>query len=102
MTESLSDLYVRLNTESGKVLWPEIQRFFARGLVQVVSQRADLLEIAVAIASDHRAKVEAWMASGDLIKASTEDARSWQETEPVFWAVVAAPWVLVQEVEKGQ
>jgi hypothetical protein len=101
MAESLSDLCVRLNAETGKVLWPEIQRLFARGLVQVVSQRADLLEIAVAIASDHRDKVETWMADGDLSKASTEDARSWQEADPVFWAVVAAPWVLVQEIKEG-
>jgi len=31
-------------------------------------------------------------------RASTEDAIVWNAQQSQFWAVVAAPWVLIQEV----
>jgi len=35
----------------------------------------------------------------DLIgRATTEQALDWQQRQVSFWAVVTAPWVLVQEV----
>lgn len=98
MTESLDELRARLNVQTGKLSWPEIQRHFARGVVLVVAQQADLLEIAAAIINDDQAAVGDVMENGALSRASLEDARSWQEKDPLFWAIVAAPWVLVQEV----
>ncbi len=100
MTESLEKLRTKLNTQTGKVLWPEIQRCFARGVVLVVAHHADLLKIAADIVRDNQAVVEDCLAVGELKRASIEDARSWQERDPLFWAVVAAPWVLVQEIEE--
>lgn len=100
MTKSLDELSAKLNTQTGKVLWPEIQRHFARGVVLVVGRQADLLSIAADIIRDNQAVVEDILANGDLKKASIEDARSWQESDPLFWAVVAAPWVLIQEIKE--
>ena len=99
MTESLEKLRTKLNMQTGKILWPEIQRCFARGVVLVVAHHADLLKIAADIVHDNQAVVEDCLAVGELKRASIEDARSWQKREPLFWAVVAAPWVLVQEIK---
>jgi hypothetical protein len=99
MTESLEKLRAKLNTQTGKILWPEIQRCFARGVVLVVDHHADLLKIAADIVHDNQAVVEDCLAAGELKRASVEDARSWQKRDPLFWAVVAAPWVLVQEIK---
>ena len=99
MTESLEKLRTNLNMQTGKILWPEIQRCFARGVVLVVDHHADLLKIAADIVHANQAVVEDCLAAGELKRASVEDARSWQKRDPLFWAVVAAPWVLVQEIK---
>jgi hypothetical protein len=97
MTEPSELLRARLNAETGRLRWPELQRHFARGALLKVAPSLDLVVVAVAIARDDRAAVEAWLGAGELSRASDADALDWLERDPVFWAVVAAPWVLVQE-----
>lgn len=98
MDETDSDLRTRLNAETGKLQWPELERHFARGVVIKVDVSLDLIEVAAAVAEDDKPRVEAWMNSGVVAHPSTEDAKQWLERQPDFWAVVVAPWVLVQEV----
>lgn len=97
MTEPAELLNAKLNAETGRLRWPELQRHFARGAVLKVGPNLDLVAVAVAIAQDDQAAVAGWLGSGALSRASDADARDWLERDPVFWAVVAAPWVLVQE-----
>jgi len=98
MDEADTDLHTRLNAEKGKLVWPELERHFARGVVIKVAPALDLIEVAVAVAEDDKRKVEAWMSSGDVSHPDMDDAKDWVERQPDFWAVVVAPWVLVQEV----
>jgi hypothetical protein len=74
-----------------------LQPFFARGALLQVSGDADLVEVALAVAEDDRSKVATWMNGGQLSKMSVEQAQDWVERDPDLWAVVVAPWVLVQE-----
>lgn len=97
MDEADIDLRTRLNAETGKLVWPELERHFARGVVIRVDPSLDLIDVAVAVAEDDKVKVEAWMNAGMVSHPSLEDAREWVERQPDFWAVVVAPWVLVQE-----
>ncbi|MBI5331444.1 MAG: DUF2288 domain-containing protein [Betaproteobacteria bacterium] len=90
-------LRAKLNGETARLAWPELQRHFARGVVIRVAPDLDLVEVAVAVAQDRRAEVETWMAQGRVARASSEDAIAWNERRRELWAVVAAPWVLVQE-----
>jgi len=85
-----------LNTQTAKIEWEELQRHFARGVVIKVAPELDLVNVASQIIADDKAAVEAWMASGQLANASDDDARTWTKSQPTFWAVVVAPWVLVQ------
>lgn len=98
MDELEPDLRSRLNSETGKLLWPELERHFARGVVVAVAQELDLVEVAHAMARDDKAALAAWLESGQVARASTEQAGDWQQRQPTFWAVVVAPWVLIQEV----
>jgi hypothetical protein len=98
MTEAADLLHAKLNAETAKIAWPELQRHFARGAVLMVAPGLDLVEVAVRIAADDRQAVEGWLRTGGLARASDADAQDWQLRQPLFWAVVAAPWVLVQEV----
>jgi len=56
------------------------------------------VEVALHIARDDRPGIEAWLAAGQIQHASSDNARDWHDRDARFWAVVTAPWVLVQEV----
>lgn len=98
MTEQDALLHARLNAETGQIGWAELQRHFARGAVIKVAQGMDLVAVAMAISRDERAQVAAWIEAGQVQHASDADALAWHECQSRFWAVVAAPWVLVQEI----
>ncbi|VXC57059.1 conserved hypothetical protein [Pseudomonas sp. 8Z] len=97
MTEQTSTLYAKLLGETAAITWQELQPFFARGALLWVEGRQDLVAVAEAVASDDQAKVAQWMAQGVLGKLEDSQAESLQAREPQLWAVVVAPWVLVQE-----
>lgn len=91
-------VYAKLNGETAHLGWNELQRHFARGVVIKVAPHADLVAVATTFARDDATQVQAWMTQGILAAASDTDALRWLESKQVFWAVVAAPWVLVQEI----
>jgi len=94
-------LRVRLNGETARYRWNELQRFFAAGSVIAVSDRLDLIDVAVGIARDDKAAVAAWMANQQLGQVSDRQALAWLERDAELWTVVVKPWILVQE-EKPQ
>ena len=95
-------LRAKLNAETGRLGWAELQRHFARGVVIVVAPGIDLVEVAFRISRDDQTAVASWLGDGRLHRATDVDAQGWQERQAEFWAVVAAPWVLVQETPKVQ
>ena len=98
MTGSEEDLRVRLNAETGKIHWTELQRHFARGVLVSVASDLDLVDVAVRVVEDDKQAIEGWIEAGKITRPSLEEAKEWSRRDPVFWAVVTAPWVLVQEV----
>jgi hypothetical protein len=88
-----------LNAQTGRIGWPELARYFARGLVVCVVPGEDLLAIAEALIDDDSAGVTRMIEEGRLHRADDEDAKRWQALQSSFWAVVVAPWVLVQETD---
>lgn len=90
-------LRAKLNAETGRLSWTELQRHFARGVVIKVAPGMDLVEVALGVARDDKTRIADWLATGRMGRASSEDAIDWNARDAVFWAVVTAPWVLVQE-----
>jgi hypothetical protein len=90
-------LRAKLNLETARLAWPELERHFARGVVVCVKPGFDLVEAALAMAENRAAAVEAWLVDGTLTRAGMDDAQRWHAAQQVFWGVVVAPWVLVQE-----
>ncbi len=97
MTEPVEILRAKLNAETAKVAWAEMQRHHARGVVIGVDGKLDLVSVAVAMAKDDGAAIGGWMQSGQVGKVTDDQALDWVERNPVLWSVVVAPWVLVQE-----
>lgn len=97
-TDSDELLRTKLNAETGRLGWKELERHFARGAVIKVAPGMDLVEVALSMARDDKESIAAWLTAGHIARASSEDAIDWHGREATFWAVVAAPWVLVQEI----
>lgn len=87
----------KLNQETSRIRWVDLQPFYARGQVVHVAADLDLLDAAMAMARDDRSQVELWMAEGGVGGVSDEQARVWFEGDAELWAVVVVPWVLVQD-----
>ena len=100
MTTPSDLLRAKLNLETAQLAWPELERHFARGDVIKVAPGTDLVDTAQHIAENNAATVQAWLAEGRIARAEMHDAEDWHARQPRFWAVVVAPWVLVQEVLK--
>jgi len=98
MIESREELRVLLNAQTGKVGWQELQPHFARGVVIRVAQPMDLVEVAVCFARDEKDPLKQWMEQGLVASVTDAEAKEWLAREPLFWAVVSAPFVLVQEI----
>lgn len=92
------ELCALLNGQTGKLAWPELERHFARGVLIRVAPELDLVEVAAAVVEDNQEAVNQWMGSALLAHADEQHAKDWALRQPQFWAVVAAPWVLIQEI----
>lgn len=97
---SRDELRAKLNLETSRIHWHDLQVFYARGQVVRVSSELDMLEAAVELAADNRAQFETWMARGLVGEVSADLARTWYERNAELWAVVVAPWVLVQDRDR--
>jgi hypothetical protein len=90
-------LHARVNMETAQIAWSELLRYFAGGLVIVVGNDLDLVDVAARFAIDDKTAVAQWLDGGRIARASDEQAKAWLEANTLLWAVVARPWVLVQE-----
>ena len=97
MTTPLELMRAKLNTETAKADWTELQPFFAKGQLIKVDNSLDLIDVAAHIASDDTDSVREWMISVQLVKLDDETALDWEQRKPAIWTVVVAPWILVQE-----
>lgn len=93
-------LRAKVNMETSRIHWKELQRFFAGGAAIVVSPTLDLVEVAYQMHSDNKIQFAAWLASGEIAKVSDEQAAAWLAADLEVWAVVVSPWVLIQEIKE--
>lgn len=87
----------QINLETAQIAWRELQRYFASGATIFISPALDLVEVAYQIAMDNAAQIAEWMEGGQIARVTDEQAASWYEADTVVWAVVARPYVLIQE-----
>jgi len=88
----------KVNQETSKIAWSELQRFFASGLAVYIAPELDLVTTADAFAQDNKAQVAQWMQQQQVHLVSDQQAIDWIKNETMVWAVVIKPWVLVQNI----
>ena len=94
---SQREMLERLNSEAAKIHWSELARFFAAGKTIYVAAGQDLLRVASAAIADDHGKIRQWMEEGSVQLVNDAQAQRWHENDTRVWALVIAPWVLVQE-----
>jgi hypothetical protein len=102
-TDPLKDqeLHDKINSETARVRWSELERHFAHGAVVYVSEALDLVEVALRVAHDDKDTVTRWMNEGKVAKVSDVQAQTWQAADTLLWASVVSPFVLVQPEKRA-
>ena len=86
----------KIVSETAKMPWLELQRFFAAGNVMLVATELDLVDVAYALQLDDIEQVKTWTESSQVCPVDDDQAKLWVSSDALLWAVVVKPWVLVQ------
>ncbi|MDG1163826.1 MAG: DUF2288 domain-containing protein [Porticoccaceae bacterium] len=99
MTETTDQqtLIARLNSETAKISWIELQKHYASGNVLGVAPSADLIKAAIALNQDNAPQIQIWLRDKSVFEISDQQAMDWYENQTILWALVIPPFVLVQE-----
>ncbi len=97
MSNEISDLYAQLLGETARISWDEVMPLFAKGVVLWIASDQDLVAVAEHMINDDKKYISALMQQKALHNLSDEQALDLQQRQPELWAVVIAPWVLIQE-----
>ncbi len=84
-------------SQTARINWHDLQTYYAHGSVVAVSEDLDLVEVAVQLGLDNTAQFQAWIAEHKVSPVHDDRALAWYEANQELWAVVAPPWVLVQQ-----
>ena len=95
--EETGELITRLNGETAKIEWHELQKYYASGSVIAVAADFDLIKVAIALHQDDTAQIKQWLAEKLVVEVSDSQAQRWYEQNTAVWALVIPPFVLVQE-----
>lgn len=88
-----------LLSQTAKIQWDELQRYFAAGKVIFVRGNLDLIDVGVALIQDNTQAFNDWVAKKDVHPVNDEQAQTWSENNTTLWASVVSPWVLVQALK---
>lgn len=91
----------KIQLETAKIYWSELQRFFAKGEAIWISTQLDLIEVAYHFFIDDKNKVQEWLNGKTIAKVPDELALEWFNSNTQLWTVVIKPFVLVQEIHKS-
>ncbi|NKC11257.1 MAG: DUF2288 family protein [Gammaproteobacteria bacterium] len=94
-------LRAKLVTETARIPWADLQRFFAAGKTIHIEANQDLIDIAFITAKDDGVRLQELMTANAVHPVAGDTARCWYEAKAEVWAVIVRPWVLVQEVESA-
>lgn len=96
VTEREAKLRQEYHSQTARIHWHDLQTYYAHGSVVSVAPPLNLVEVAVQLGLDNTSIFQGWIETGDVAAVSDEQALAWYDTNQELWAVVAAPWVLVQ------
>ncbi len=99
-TPNNQELIARLNGETAKIPWHELQKHYALGNVLAVAEGGDLIQVAIALHQDNTTQIKQWLSEKVVLEVSDQQALTWYETKATVWALVIPPFILVQAVSE--
>ena len=87
-----------LQVEIARGFWQELQPHFARGATVFVDPSLDLLTVAQWVADDNSTEIGKLMQQQQFGVVSEQQAHEFLRSNQEMWALVIAPWVLVQPI----
>lgn len=87
----------KLNLDTARINWSLLANYQKEQAVIEVGVSLDLIEVATAFALDKSDEVKAWLDADLIRKVDDQQSNQWQQDNLELWAVVVAPWVLVQK-----
>ena len=97
-TDRESLLRQEYHSQTARIPWHDLQTYYARGSVIFVGDSLNLVEVAVQLGMDNTPQFQQWIDDSMIATVTEEQALGWYDSNPKLWAVVAAPWVLVQYI----
>jgi hypothetical protein len=82
--------------------WSQMQKFFASGSAIFVSADYDLLDVAADLVLDDKDRIQLLIEQAKMHNVTDEQANDWLARDAELWAVVLAPYVLVQPLKAGE
>jgi hypothetical protein len=97
--QALETLKAKLNRDTAKISWSALAEHHQKEAVIRVDNSLDLITVAGEFAQDNHNQVKQWLDEGTIGKVGIKTGENWLEQDVEVWAVVIAPWILVQELE---
>ena len=88
-----------LKQECASIAYKEIEQFFARGMLVLVAQDLDIIDVALVIQEDNTKKLNEWISQEKVVRVHDDHAVEWSQQETLLMAITAVPWLLVQEID---
>ena len=98
--EALEALKTKLNRDTAKINWSALQEHHQKEAVIRGENSQDLVTVAGEFVQDNHSQVKEWLDQGAIAKVGIERGQQWLEDDIELWAVVVAPWILVQEISQ--
>ncbi len=78
--------------------WPDLEPHHKRDGLVLVRPDLDLIDAAVAVATNRTDRIEVWLAVGRLVRPDADAVAALAERDPRLQFVIVQPWVLAQEL----
>ncbi len=93
----MSDLSERFKADLAEVPWKDLRIHLQRDAIIIVADELDLVATAVAVAEDDKQSIENWIAAGQLLKPTKDQAEAWEtELDKPFRVLIVQPFILLQ------
>ena len=89
-------LMAKFKDEVGTVSWSWLRPHQQHGILFLVAEKLDLVEVAVEVAEDRVTQIKAWLENGDLVRPTPDQVAGWEKSGGLFSGIIVKPYVFFQ------
>ena len=88
----------KLKDEVGTVSWSWLRAHQQRGILFLVAEKLDLVEVAIEVAEDRVAQIKSWIKNGELVRPTPVQVAAWEKSGGLFSGIIVKPYVFFKPV----